>query len=308
MKMKSLLKLSVCFLLLITAAAPTFSQDVEYPLIQSMCYFPYSDNSLLYQGEYTVGLTLRYSNVYMFNHYRTIINDFEMFSNTISIRYGLADFATAEVHWRWYSLFGGFLDGFVESFHKFFRLPHNARAEFPRNTIHYRHGDYFSYEEKDTAASPLVLAFLNNIYTAEHFSFKSRFSIGIPLSNKPGFSSKRPFLSAGLLFHYKKKGFSIDFSNYIAWMKKPDWLADEPMRRQVFYSLLEFHLHRFIGGLIFRSSPFIYDDTAHPAYQFYIGYQITPNLDILFFEDFGPFDTSPDLSFGLRMQIFKKRL
>ena len=305
--MKSFLKVSICVLLLIPAAFPLFSQDVEYPLIQSMCYFPYSDNSLLYQGEYTVGLELRYSNVYMFNHYRTIINDFEMFSNTISFRYGLANFATAEVHWRWYSLFGGFLDSFVESFHKLFHLPHNARGEFPRNSVHYRHYDNFYYEDNHTASSPLVLAFLNNVYTAEYYSFKTRFSLGIPLSNTPGFGSSRPFLSAGLLFQYKKKGFSIDISNYIAWMKKPDWLADEPMRKQVFYSLLEFHLHRFIGGFIFRSSPFMEDDVAHPAYQFYIGYQITPHLDILLLEDLGPFDTSPDLSFGLRMQIYKKR-
>jgi hypothetical protein len=305
--MKSLLMLCICFLLIFPAVTPTFSQDVEFPLIQSMCYFPYTDNSLLYQGEYTVGLELRHSNIYMFNHYRNIINDFEMVSNTISFRYGLADFATAEVYCRWYSLFGGFLDSFVETFHTFFGLPHNARGEFPRDTVHYRFNDSFFYDGQKTQLSPLVLSFLNNVYTAEYFSFKSRFSLGIPLSNTPGLSSNRPFLSAGLVFQYKKKAFSIDISNYIAWMKKPDWLETEPMRRQIFYSLVELRLHRFISGFIFRSSPFTEDDVSHPAYQLYFGYKITPWLDFLLLEDLNPFDTTPDLSFGMRIQVLRKR-
>lgn len=301
--MKLFSKILFFFLLLTQFSIKAIPQDVEFPLMQSMCYFPYSDNSLLEKGDFALRVDLHYSNVYMFNHYRTIINDFEMFSSAIGFRYGLSKGMNLELYCRWFALFGGILDKAIDSFHKSFHIPDTNRAEFPGNSVHYRYKDYFFYKNKQSALSPLILALLNNFYTGEHFSLKTRFSIGIPLSNTVALNSGNPFFSAGLIFFYKKKRFSLDFSNYIAWMKKPSWLEEEKLRKQIFFSRLEFNVSRFIAGFTFRSSAFTQGDIAHNASQFYLGYKITSFLDFIILEDFDPFDTSPDLCFYLRINV-----
>lgn len=286
---------------------PAVSQDVEYPLIQSMYYFPYSDNSLLQKGTYAIGTDLYYSNVYMHNHERTVINDMETFSHTLNFRYGLSDIVTLEAWWRWSTLFGGFLDRGIEKFHSLIGLPDNGRSDFPRRGVHYRYKDLFYYQDGQEAASPLVFSFLNNIHRTETISLKSRFSVGIPLSGKVGLASGKPVLSLGLIFDYRYEWFFLELSSYLAWSKQPKWMTGDDLRRQVFYSRLEMHARRFIGGFIFRSSPFPEGDISGGAYQMYIGYQITPTVDFIILEDFHPFDTTPDVSFQLRIRLFKDR-
>ena len=301
--MKSILKILLFIFLLTQFSIKVLPQDVEYPLMQSMCYFPYSDNSLLEKGDFALRVDLHYSNVYMFNHYRNIINDFEVFSSAIGFRYGLSGKMNLEFYCRWFTLFGGILDKPIDSFHKTFHIPDTNRAEFPGNSVHYRYKDYFFYKKTQSAISPLILALLHNFYTGEHFSFNTRLSLGIPLSKTKGLNSGNPFLSAGLIFFYKKKRFSLDFSNYIAWIKKPSWLEEEKLRKQVFFSRLEINVSRFIAGFSFRSSAFTQGDIAHNAYQFYIGYKVASFLDFIILEDLDPFDTSPDLCFYLRINV-----
>lgn len=272
--------------------------------MQSMVYFPYSNNSLLDKGNYALGCEIYYSNIYMFNQERTTIIDFEVFSNCISLKYGLFQGLNLEFYFRWFAIFGGFMDSAIENFHTTFHMPDNNRAEFPRNSVLYRYKDYFSHNNRKTVSSPFILAVLKNIYTGNNFSFKTRISIGFPLSNIPGLSSGKPFLSAGLIFNFKKKWFSLDFSNYIALSKRPSWLDEEQLRKQVLFTRLEVNIFRFIGGFIIRSSVFKEGDIAHHAYQAYIGYRIAKHLDFIILEDFKPFDTTPDVSFNLRIKIF----
>lgn len=296
--------LLLLFLLLqLTAAA--FPQEVEFPMMQSMTYFPYSDNSQPETGVVSVGLDLHYSNVYMFNHYRTIINDFEMFSGTLRFRCGLSERLGLglELYLRWSSIFGGVLDRGVESFHRFFGLPDNARDEFPRYSVNYRYKDSFYHRDNQNALSPLVAALFKTIYASDHFSLKTRAAVGIPLSDVPGLSSSRPFFTGGIIFNYKKNRFSLDFSNYLSFTAAPRWLDGENLRRFIFLSRLELNWKRFIGGLTFRTSAFKEDDIAHPAYQFYIGYRIAGPIDLIILEDLGPFDTTPDIGFCLRIKV-----
>lgn len=308
MPKKTLPKIPLLLLLLFQLSGIAPAQEVEFPMMQSMTYFPYSDNTLLEKGQYTLRVNLHYSNVYMFNHQRTIINDFEVFSTTLGFRYGLSEKhqLNAELYFRWSTLSGGFLDKTIENFHSTFQFPHNHRAEFPRNTVHYRYKDAFCYKDRQAGTSPLVLALLKNLYTHpdEHFSIKTRIALGIPLSNKAGFNSGKPFLSAGLTLYYREKWLSLDFSNYITWLGKPGWLGEEKLRRQVFFSRLELTAFRVIAGFIFRSSAFQEDDIANNAYQVYVGYKISKHLEFIILEDFAPFDTTPDISFGLRVKIF----
>ena len=67
-------------LLAIGIAAPVFSEDPEYPLIQSLAYFPYSENATLTEKTFSLGLTFQYSNVYMLDSKEPVISDFESFT------------------------------------------------------------------------------------------------------------------------------------------------------------------------------------------------------------------------------------
>lgn len=305
MILKQLTRLSVVLLTLFLFSGTAFAQEVEFPLVQSMVYFPYSDNSQLEKGEYSLGMDLHYSNVYMFNHYRTIINDLEMFSGTLRFRYGLSGRPglNLEVYCRWSTFFGGFLDRGVERFHDFLGLPHNSRDEFPRYSVNYRYRDYFYHRSGKSALSPLTVALFKTLYTSDRFSLKTRVSVGIPLSDIPGLSSSKPFFTGGVIAGYTRDRFSLDFSNYLALTGTPGWLDGESLRKLIFFSRLELRWKRFIGGISFRTSPFEEDDTAHPAYQFYLGYRVNRFLDVFVMEDLGPFDTTPDVGFSIRIKV-----
>lgn len=305
MVLKQVTRLSAVLFALFLLASSAFGQEVEFPLVQSMVYFPYSDNSQLEKGDYSLGMDLHYSNVYMFNHYRTIINDFEMFSGTLRFRYGLSDRLglNLEVYCRWSTIFGGFLDRGVERFHDFLGLPHNSRDEFPRYSVNYRYKDYFYHRSGKSALSPLTAALFKTLYVSDRFSLKTRVSVGIPLSDITGLSSSKPFFTGGVIVDYKKDRFFLDFSNYLAFTGTPGWLDGEALRKLIYFSRLELRWKRFIGGISFRTSPFAEDDIAHPAYQFYLGYRISRYLDVIILEDLGPFDTTPDVGFGLRIRV-----
>ena len=128
-------------------------------------------------------------------------------------------------------------------------------------------------------------------------------ALGLPLSKKPGFSSDKAFLSAGLLLRYQKRRFSLELSGYLNFFKQPSWLVGEDLRSSLFFSNLEAYLGRFILGFNLRTSVFKEGDFAHNAYQTYFGYKITRYLEFIFMEDFAPFDTTPDVSFSLRVKF-----
>jgi hypothetical protein len=291
-------------------SAAAFAQTVEFPIMQSITYFPYSDNSLPENGEVSVGLDLNYSNVYMFNHHRTIINDFEMFSGTLRFRYGLSERAGMglELYLRWSSIFGGGMDGTIENFHSFFGLPDNARSEFPRNSVHFRYKDSFYHVDEQNALSPLVFALFKTLSASDHFSLYARTAVGIPLSNVPGLSSSRPFFTGGIIFYYQKNRFSIDFSSYLSFAAAPRWLDGENLRSTIFLSRLELNWKRFIGGVTYRTSAFKEDDISHPAYQCYVGYRLFNPIDFIIIEDFDPFDTTPDIGIFLRIRVLLKKM
>jgi hypothetical protein len=276
---------------------------VEFPLLQAMSYFPYRDNTLLEKGVLTGSVDLHYSNVYTFNFHRTVLNDFEFFSTVAGFRYGLGNGGTLELYLRHSALFGGTLDKFIEDFHRTFNLPDADRGAFPRNSVHYRYGDHFSYTENQNGFSPVILGYLKELYRSHHVSLKGRLALGIPLSNKPGLSSGKPFLTAGLIVSFKKKKLALEFSNYISFFKHPSWLEGEDLRSNMVFSRLEINFFRMVAGFVIRTSTFKMDDPSHTAYQIYFGYRITRRLEILIQEDFAPFDTTPDIGINLRFRF-----
>lgn len=293
-----------CFLLLAAICfCPLYGTDVEFPLVQSLSYFPYSDPEPLEKGVLSFGLDWHYSNIYMFNREHTILNDFEVSGITLGFRYGLMRGGTVEVYLRHTSIFGGRLDKFIEDFHRTFKLPHNNREEYPRNAVHYWYKDRFAYTGGKSAVSPLVVSFLKEIFQGRGLRLSGRVSLGIPLSKTPGFSSGKFFLTAGVESVFRFKWLKFTWSNYLSFFQAPGWLNGEKLRSNIFYSRLELRAFGFLGGFIFRSAPFKEDDVAHHAWQGFIGFRVFKNLEFIVMEDFEPFDTTPDVSFLLRWRF-----
>ncbi len=290
-------------LVMIATVTPVHGENIEFPLVQAMSYFPYSQNRVLEQSEVSVGLSLYYSNVYTFDLLGRTFNDFETSSLLLDVRYGITDGITLEFYGKVSSIFGGELDQFIENFHESFNLPDNYRYAFPRDSVVYYHKDNFFHTQKRNFVSPLILGALFRFYENDTFSLKSRLALGIPLAELPGFVSDQPFLSAGLLMGVRSGNVSLETSGYISFFKTPNWLDTESIDTRIFYSDTRLTLGRFISGFIFRTSPFREGDAAHDAYQVYAGYRIGKGIELLIIEDFAPFDTTPDISFKIGVRL-----
>lgn len=314
MNLKSIKKRHCLVLFILVSVTSLQARVMEFPLIQSMTFFPYAEQTLLEKEEISVSFNLNYSNVYMFERKGEethTINDFEISSPTLAFRYGLFKGVTLEFYYRLSSVFGGQLDTFIENFHDSFNLPDNQRPQYPRDSVHFKYQDYFQYYQRKSFVSPLVFSLLAPVYRSPRFSVKTRIAIGIPLAELPGFVSDKPFLTTGLIMGFggdklAPSGFphfSLDMSGYLSFFKQPQWLEGEDLSSQVFYSDIRLGLGRFIAGFSFRTSPFKRGDIANSAKQLYFGYRFGKSIELIILEDLAPFDTSPDISINLRIKL-----
>jgi hypothetical protein len=296
------------FLLLAVGGWSLNAMDVEFPLIQSMSYFPYSDHHTLFKNHWRFSLNTYYSNIYMFDHERTTVNDMETLSTTLALGYGLTGGITLEVYYRFIFAFGGLMDGLIVNFHDLFGLSEGGRNEYPRNEVNYRYKDVFSYENNTTGQSPLIFGVLGKLYQEGNFYLNGRIALGLPVSSKPGFSSNKPFITVGLILLYKGKNFSIDFSNHVSLFKNPHWLAAGDLKKRVFHSEIRVNYRRLFGGFLYKSTPFPMNDLSNGAYQVYIGYKIWKYFELSLVEEFPPMDTTPDVSFNLKIKLGPRSL
>ncbi|HLP47854.1 MAG TPA: DUF3187 family protein [Candidatus Kapabacteria bacterium] len=297
----------IALLLFLTASLCIYAADVEFPLVQSMSYFPYSDHHTLDKGDFSLSLDMFYSNVYMYDVQRTTINDMETWSNIIGVRYGISNRVTVEFYSRTMVVYGGVMDKLIIDFHKLFRMTEGGRKDFPRNRVNFHYKDVFSYDKSRLVLAPLVLGAVGNLYRSGNFSIDGRAAIGIPIAPEPGFSSSKPFYTAGIIFSYQKKNgkLSVDFANHISIFKKPTWLAKEELRNYIILSDLRVSYKKVFGGLGYRSTPFKTGDLANNAYLIYIGFRFLKHFAFSLVEEFPPVDTTPDVSFNLKIRLFE---
>jgi hypothetical protein len=277
--------------------------DVEFPLVQAVSHFPYFNHSTLDKNGLRVSLDLYYSNIYTYDYERTYVLDMESLGSTLGIRYGLARGITLELYYRSVAVFGGILDRLIVDFHKTFGLSEGGRNDFPRNQVNYTYKNAFSYTGSTWGQPPLVLGAVGRLYTRGNFSLNGRIALGVPLSSKPGFSSGKLFLTTGVIFLYRRGDFSLDFANHISFFKNPAWLEGVDIRGHVFHSEMRVDYKRVFAGLLYRSTPFKWAELSNGAYQVYVGVKIGKYLELSLVEEFPPNDTTPDVSFRLRINL-----
>jgi hypothetical protein len=290
-------------LLLSGLAVPVRGEDPEFPLIQSLAYFPYSENALPKGKVFSLGFTLQYANVFMFDMQAPVINDFETLSTTIAGRLALTKGVTLEAYFRFASIFPGKLDKTIEDFHRLFGLPDNYRDEYPRNIVQYRFYDSFDYRERKNFRSPVLVSLYVNLFRRTGFSLGSRIGVGIPIDGSIGLGGGKPFFSAGITAGYQSRRTQIDASFYSAWYRKPDWLQPFPTRPAILFSEIKAYWGNVITGLRVRTSPFKTGDIAHTGFQISLGCRIARYFELLVIEDLPRFDTTPDIGFSLNVKL-----
>lgn len=270
---------------------------VEFPLVQAMGYFPFFENKSLKKSDLTVLLKGYYSNIYSynFNDTESMVNDFELASIYLAFRYGIFEKTVLELFYRYFYIYGGFLDKSIEDFHNLFGLPSAGRENFPRNRVHYEYDEYFGYESSTGTHSPLIFSVLQRFSRSDAFNIYGRFFVGVPLKAKPGFVSDKLFYGSGLVLNYEKNNFSIGLASYIAFFNKPEWMNGADLNNSIFYSDLQLTFRRFKAGVILKTSPIKEGNLSHNAHQVYVGYKISNNFEIGFLEDLARFDTTPDI-------------
>ncbi|MCP2605330.1 DUF3187 family protein [Candidatus Aminicenantes bacterium AH-873-B07] len=295
------------FLFLIITPPFLLSRDVEFPLIQSFSYFPFSDDIILEKNQFSLSLKIHYSNIFMFDYEKTSINDMELVAGTIGFRYGLRNSITLELYLRLSYAYGGIMDNFIEKFHNFFGLYKGGREEYEKNKVHYYLKDCFLYSNRSANFLPLIIGIEGKIFENKNFSFKERIALGIPFLSKPGFSNNSPFLISGLIVEYKNRNLLINLFEYISFFQKPEWLKNWDIRNFIFLSEIKLHYKRMYLGCILKTSPFKYGDISNRALQLYFGYRLSEKIEFSIAEEIPPSDTVPDMSFNIRINLFERK-
>jgi len=298
---KSLFVFAVTFLVFLIR--PVLASDVEFPLVQSFSYFPYVKNEMLPPGAQDLFLDLGYSNIYMFTVDGEIINDFDTFTATVGYRRPVLKNLVAEFYLRMGVLYGGGLDRTIEDFHKIIGIKDDGRDQLPRNTVHFRYRDIFQYNSAQSLTGPFIAGILTRIHHGRDVDLNFRASLGIPLNEKIGISSGKPFLTTGLSALFRKNGLALDISCYASFFKPPEWAEAENVRSRMFFFNVHGAYKKIWGGFLFRSTPFRDTDLSNPAYQIYIGYRISDHISISMVEEIPPMDTVTDVTFRLLLEF-----
>ncbi len=293
--------LILALLLLIPIAS--FSSDVEFPLVQSFSYFPYVQNEMLSNGEESFILDLGYSNTYMFNYEKDIVNDFDTATAMIGYRRSVLRNLNVEFYLRTGIIYGGIMDKLIENFHRLIGNGEDGRELFPRNTLNFTYKDIFSYNSSQVFSGPFIAGILTRLYDSKLIDINFRVSIGIPLQDKIGISSGKPFLTTGVVFLYRKERLSVNMSLYGAFFKVPEWAEAENVRSRMFFYNFHGAYKKIFGGFLFRSTPFRDGDLSNPAYQIYFGYRISDHISISMYEEIPPMDTITDVTFRILFEF-----
>jgi len=277
--------------------------DVEFPLIQAFTIFPFSEKETVDKNQFSLSLHTHYSNVYSLDFENVGVNDFEMASIGLALQYGLIDGLTLELYYRYFFIYGGFLDGGIDAFHDFFNLPSARRDHYTPDSVYYFYKDYFQYTDVTGTSSPLIFSILKQLEESNNITLYGRLFIGISLLPKPGFVSDKVFWGLGLMGKGVWKNFCIFSSIHTSFIKAPEWMDTESLKPFLFFFKIQLAYKRFLTGFILKTSPFKSGYFSSDAYQLYVGYKISNKIEIGIIEDLPPLDTTPDVGFYFKYTI-----
>jgi hypothetical protein len=292
---------AVCLLLL--ASATLHAQEVQFPLIQALAWIPPAENNLLLPESRTWQLDVSYANLFSFSQDMKVINDMSVLSAYVTYRRGISAAFTFEVSGGFHYNFDSGCDQLIKKIDAALGFPDSGRDVFPERTIHYKFKEYFYYNRDLWIPAPLVLGLTGKVFRSGNIALNGRLNIGIPLTEKPGFSSKKLFVLAGVMFEYAQSRLTVSGAIQAAFFKTPSWLANELVDHSYFEASLKIRLSNFLLGTIFRTSPFEFAENGNTGKMIYLGYLFTNRFEIGFMEDIPPMDTVPDFALYLKIHL-----
>lgn len=121
-----------------------------------------------------------------------VVLDGESVRATLSYQRGIADRFEAGLELPLVSHGGGFLDGFIEGWHRFFQLPNGGRPLAPRNRLLYRYRkdgeDRFSYRKPEAGVGDLRLTGGTRLIQSEAGGVALRAALKLPTGDSAGLS------------------------------------------------------------------------------------------------------------------------
>lgn len=302
MRITGFRKSIIIFLLLISATGLT-AKDIEFPPIQSFAWFPYEDTLTLKKGENSFTFQIYWSNTYIKDLDYGLYGDLETLSTEFTYRRGITDKLTLQLSVKASKNWGGVLDGMIEGFHSLFGLRQGGRKEAPRYEMDYRFGDRFAYNSSQNLLHPPILSLMYNIYSREYVSVNLIASAGIPLMSKRGFISPKPHFTLGGVFNYKKNRFHISLSALTAFYKTPDYLKGDDVSSRIFFSEMKIRWNWFIGGVIFKTSPWNFTNMNKNPLVLYVGFKFLKIVEFTLIEEATPpLVSTPDVTFNIKIK------
>ena len=284
-----------------------YSMDVEFPLVQAMTHFPFPTSRSPGTGGREFFLELNHSNIYSYDSARFNVNDMGIFGVTVGFRYGLGPNLTLEAAQRVSFITPGVLDPVIVGFHDLFGLKQGGRGEYPENQVLYRLGEAFKYTGSRAALLPLVVGVCARVWHRPGAEATLRLAAGIPLDPLPGFSSDRPFVTAGLTLAFSGGDWRFKLNPRISFFRSPSWAEGIPMRERIAALELGVHYRRWSLDMLLRSSPFEETELANRAWVIRLGFRLLPWLELAIIEEFPPMDTTADVTFSWRVILPVRR-
>lgn len=302
--MRFIVKKSSIALLICLVCLGRLPGSVEFPLVQSFSFFPFVENKTLEKKRFSLSLHTAYSNIYALDFEEMGVNDFEMVSFSLLARFGLLNQFTLELTYRYFYVYGGFLDGAVEAFHELFKLPDARRDEYPIDEVNYYYRHYFQYSHSTGGSSPLLFSVLKKFVNSKKINVQGRLFLGIPFVSKPGFVSDKLFWGAGLIFTSFFNDFWVEASVHFSFFRRPEWIDEENLGSMIYLYKLQLGHRRIYSGFIVKTTPFKEGYYSRNAHQVYLGFKVSRSIEVGISEDLPPFDTTPDIHFYFIFRIF----
>jgi hypothetical protein len=283
--------------------APLAAQEIHFPLIQALAWIPPQEERVLPVGDRSWEFTIADANIFSFSRGFGAINDLSVLSFSFCHRRALSRGLTLEISGGLRNYYDGGIDEFIKKVDSALGYSDSGRDVFPEKTIHYKYRDRFFYVTNQWAPAPLVISLAARILRLGSVDLNGRLGLGLPLADKPGFSSKKPYLLAGVMGDYFRGKVSVSAALQAVYFEKPGWLAAGDARRAYFQAELKATLSRWALGVILRTSPLTYEENANNGKMIYIAFRFRNGLEIGLMEDLPPMDTVPDVAMYVKLDL-----
>lgn len=284
---------------------PLQAQEIHFPFIQALAWIPPQEDRVLPRGDHSWEFTISDANIFSFSQDFAAINDLAVLALVFSHRRAISAGLTLEVSGGFRFGYNSGLDQLIKKVDSWLGYSDSGRDIFPDDTIHYRFKDRFFYTRDQWIAAPLVVGLAARIRRFGAVDLNGRLALGIPLADRPGFASRKPYLLAGLMGEYFRGRVSVEAALQAVFFDRPGWLALEDTRRYYFQAEVKATLSSWALGVIMRSSPLAFRENANPGRMIYLAFRFKNGIEIGLMEDLPPMDTVPDVAMFIKLDLHR---